>query len=79
MVADNGAGIPAEMIDKIFDKGETDPQSSTGLGLGLTIVKTFAEAHGGTVAVESEEGMGATFRFTLPSRKVAALAANDAV
>jgi two-component system phosphate regulon sensor histidine kinase PhoR len=76
VVADNGAGIPADMIDKIFDKGETDPLSDAGLGLGLTIVKTFAEAHGGSVEVQSEEGSGATFRFTLPSRS-SALAAHE--
>lgn len=78
VVADNGAGIPIDMLDKIFDKGETDPRAPGGMGLGLTIVKTFAEAHGGTVAVESKEGVGASFRFTLPSRDAAALAAHDA-
>ena len=78
VVADDGAGIPAEMIDRIFDKGESDPEMVAGTGLGLTIVKTFAEAHGGTVAVESEEGQGTTFRFTLPSREAAARAADDA-
>lgn len=75
VVADDGAGIPAEMVDRIFDKGESDPEVTTGTGLGLTIVKTFAEAHGGNVTVESEEGKGTTFRFTLPSRESAARAA----
>ena len=65
-VADTGAGIPAELIDKVFDKGETDPEAAGGLGLGLAIVKTFTEAHGGRVTVESGEGGGSTFRFTLP-------------
>ncbi|MCC2659087.1 MAG: sasA [Panacagrimonas sp.] len=75
VVCDDGAGIPAEMIDKVFDKGESDPLATAGTGLGLTIVKTFAEAHGGTVTVQSEEGKGTTFRFTLPNREAAARAA----
>lgn len=76
-VVDNGVGISASMLDKVFDKGETDALSVGGMGLGLAIVKTFAEAHGGTVAVESEEGAGACFQFTLPSRDAAALAARE--
>ncbi len=67
-VSDDGAGIPAALIDKVFDKGETDPEHDGGLGLGLAIVKSFVEAHGGTVCVESTEGCGATFRFTLPTK-----------
>ena len=67
-VSDNGAGIPQELLDKVFDKGETDPQNESGMGLGLAIVKTFTEAHGGTVTVESKEGVGSTFRFSLPGR-----------
>ena len=67
-VTDNGAGIPAELLEKIFDKGETGPENVGGTGLGLAIVKTFTEAHGGTVAVESKEGVGSTFRFSLPAR-----------
>ncbi len=69
-VKDNGAGIPAEFIDQIFEKGETDPDGNEGLGLGLglAIVKTVAEAHGGTIKVESKEGVGTTFRFSLPTK-----------
>ena len=65
-VCDNGRGIPEEMVDRIFDKLEKDPDKPSGLGLGLSIVKQFVEAHGGTVEVESERGVGSTFRFTLP-------------
>jgi signal transduction histidine kinase len=65
-VKDDGAGIPAERLEKIFDKLETDPNRKSGIGLGLAIVKQFVEAHGGQVAVESESGQGSTFRFTLP-------------
>ena len=67
-VSDNGAGIPETFIEKIFDKGESDPESEGGAGLGLAIVKTFTEAHGGKVTVESKEGVGSTFRFTLPTK-----------
>jgi two-component system phosphate regulon sensor histidine kinase PhoR len=67
-IKDNGSGIPAEYLEKIFEKGETDSADNTGMGLGLAIVKTFIEAHGGTVGVESEAGRGSTFRFSLPAK-----------
>jgi signal transduction histidine kinase len=70
-VADNGAGIPEALLEKIFDVGESDPQNVGGTGLGLAIVKTFTEAHGGKVTVETKEGVGSTFRFTLPSKALA--------
>jgi signal transduction histidine kinase len=65
-VSDNGAGIPADRLEKVFDKLETDPDKKSGMGLGLAIVKQFVEAHGGQVAVNSEPGQGSTFRFTIP-------------
>jgi len=68
-VRDNGSGIPAEMHDKVFDKFETDGQAH-GTGLGLTIVKTFVEAHGGTIVVQSQAGAGAEFQITLPGKPV---------
>jgi signal transduction histidine kinase len=67
-VSDNGAGIPADRLDKVFDKLETDPDKKSGMGLGLAIVKQFVEAHGGQVVVESELGRGSTFRFTIPHK-----------
>jgi len=67
-VRDNGAGIPPERHQSVFDKDQTDPDKDGGLGLGLAIVKTFVEAHNGVVTVESELGRGSTFRFTLPGR-----------
>jgi signal transduction histidine kinase len=66
-VSDNGSGIPADRIASIFDKLETDREGDGGTGLGLYIVKAFAEAHGGTATVDSEVGVGSTFRFTLPN------------
>ena len=65
-VSDNGAGIPADRLEKVFDKLETDPDKKSGMGLGLAIVKQFVEAHGCEVRVESKPGQGSTFRFTLP-------------
>lgn len=67
-VSDNGAGIPEERLENIFKKLETDPQKEGGTGLGLAIVKTFVEAQGGKVTVETKEGVGSTFRFTLPGK-----------
>lgn len=68
-VRDNGGGIPQERCRSVFEKHETDPDKEGGFGLGLAIVKTFVEAHNGVVEVESELGVGSTFRFTLPGRK----------
>jgi signal transduction histidine kinase len=67
VVHDNGAGIPLEMLAKVFDKLESDPDKD-GTGLGLAIVKQIVEAHGGTVIAESTHGAGAMFTFTLPAR-----------
>ncbi len=65
-VVDNGSGIAPNLLDRVFDKGETDPDFVGGTGLGLAIVKSFVEAQGGTITAESEVGSGSTFRFTLP-------------
>ena len=72
-VSDNGAGIPAELLEKVFDKGESDPENAGGTGLGLAIVKTFTEAHGGQVTVESKQGVGSMFRFSLPTKRTSAV------
>jgi len=66
-VRDNGAGIPTDRLQGVFDKHETTTPDDAGAGLGLAIVKTFVEAHGGTVSVESTEGIGSIFCFTLPA------------
>ena len=71
-VQDNGSGIPAAHVAKIFDRlyqvGDVKDARSReqGLGLGLNIVKSIVEAHGGEVSVSSEVGKGSTFSFTLP-------------
>ena len=70
-VTDNGAGIPADAVKQIFNRTYTvssarTPNSSTGSGLGLSIVKAIVERHDGTVSCESEEGKGSCFSFSLP-------------
>ncbi len=67
-VSDDGAGIPPGLIDKIFEKGEADPAADGRTGLGLDIVRTFTEAHGGYATVESKKGEGSTFFLTLPAK-----------
>jgi signal transduction histidine kinase len=68
-VADTGTGIPADRLEKVFEKGEGDPEREESTGLGLAIVKSFVEAHGGEVHAESPEGQGTTIRFTLPATR----------
>ncbi|MEP6586093.1 MAG: HAMP domain-containing sensor histidine kinase [Candidatus Udaeobacter sp.] len=67
-VRDNGAGIPEPQLERVFEELEPGAAEEGGLGLGLAIVKTFVEAHGGCVSVESKEGEGSEFHFTLPKR-----------
>ena len=66
-VSDNGSGIPADQLPRVFDKYETDHKDGEAAGLGLAIVKSFVEAHDGKVSVESEPGRGSTFRISLPA------------
>ena len=71
-VTDTGMGIPPKMLPRIFDLFTQGPllpdgQFQTGLGIGLTLVRTLVEAHGGQVAATSEGvGKGATFTVKLP-------------
>jgi CheY-like chemotaxis protein len=69
-VRDNGPGIPPDALDKIFDPFFRVSQSKRagpkGLGLGLSIVKTLVEMHGGNIGVQSEVGKGSDFHCTLP-------------
>jgi len=65
-VADNGPGIPPELMEKIFDPFFTTRTEGKGTGLGLSICQAIVKAHGGTITVESEVGKGSTFRVELP-------------
>lgn len=69
-VRDTGPGIPAEKLPYLFERYyRVDPNGiqASGLGLGLYISADIIERHGGKIGVESEEGMGSTFWFTLPN------------
>lgn len=70
-VTDTGVGIAPEEHERIFqrfDRGTGRRSGREGAGLGLSIVRTIAEAHGGTVSVRSRPGEGATFTIEVPSR-----------
>ena len=68
-VQDNGPGIPAEARERVFERfyrvDKARSREGGGTGLRLAIVKHIVQAHGGEVWVESEMGVGTTFRFTL--------------
>nr|MDQ3280883.1 ATP-binding protein [Acidobacteriota bacterium] len=66
-VADTGRGIPADALERIFEKfGQVDATSSVGTGLGLAFCKLAVEAHDGSITVESTPGAGSTFTITIP-------------
>ncbi|MDP8208329.1 MAG: ATP-binding protein [Candidatus Electryonea clarkiae] len=65
-ISDNGRGIPAESLEKIFDPGFTTKSSGVGTGLGLSIVYNIIEAHKGDIKAESLPGEGSTFILRIP-------------
>ena len=67
-VVDHGPGIPPEMMDRVFDWFETHPLGSRhrGAGLGLSIVRSFVELHGGKVSLDSAVGRGTAVVCTFP-------------
>jgi signal transduction histidine kinase len=65
-VEDNGRGIPAESMDKIFDMFYRATEDSKGSGLGLYIVKETVQKMGGKIHVKSALGAGTTFVLELP-------------
>jgi signal transduction histidine kinase len=68
LVADTGPGIPPEVQDRVFDWFQTHSQGSRhrGAGLGLSIVRSFVELHGGTVTLRSTVGQGTTVVCRFP-------------
>jgi nitrogen-specific signal transduction histidine kinase/FixJ family two-component response regulator len=67
-VADDGPGIPEAVVRRIFDPFFTTKPVGKGTGLGLSICYGIAEDMGGSIAVESREGRGTTFRVRIPER-----------
>ncbi|HPF91679.1 MAG TPA: ATP-binding protein, partial [Flavobacteriales bacterium] len=68
-VTDNGIGISKEHLPRLFERfyrvGKSRSRNEGGSGLGLAIVKHIIDVHGGTITVDSTEGEGSTFSFTL--------------
>ena len=65
-IEDNGSGIAAEHLEKIFDPGFTTKGVRVGVGLGLAICYQIVDAHGGRIEVNSRVGEGSCFTVTLP-------------
>jgi signal transduction histidine kinase len=72
-VKDSGPGIAKSQQARLFQKfsriDSPENRHIGGVGLGLYLVRTIAEQHGGEVAVESRQGQGATFKLSLPLRR----------
>jgi two-component system NtrC family sensor kinase len=66
VVRDDGSGIPAEILPRIFEPFLTTKETGRGVGLGLAISHSILERHRGTIEVQSEQGRGTTFTVTLP-------------
>jgi len=78
-VTDRGPGIPPDVLEKVFDWFETHSLGSQhrGPGIGLSLVRSFVELHGGTVSIVSEVGQGTTVTCTFPLSETAALTAAE--
>lgn len=70
-IRDTGRGIPADILDRIFDPGFTTKGVGVGTGLGLSISYQIVEDHGGRIEVDSRPGEGTDFRIVLPVRRPA--------
>lgn len=66
IIVDNGPGIPAGSLERIFDRYFTTKGPDEGTGLGLFVTKKLVESMGGDITVASESGRGTTFTVTLP-------------
>lgn len=69
-VSDSGGGISAAEVENIFERFVRFSKHNQGLGLGLSIAKAIVEAHGGQIVVESVQGQGSCFSFTLPAERL---------
>jgi signal transduction histidine kinase len=66
IVRDDGMGIPPELLPKIFEPFTTTKEVGKGVGLGCAICKQIVERHGGRIDLQSDLGVGTTFRVYLP-------------
>jgi signal transduction histidine kinase len=66
LVSDSGPGVPAELLERIFEPFFSTKGSGEGTGLGLSLCRKLAEAHGGTLRAEESDSGGALFRLGLP-------------
>jgi two-component system sensor histidine kinase VicK len=69
-IRDHGVGIPADFVDRLFgrfERYEKSPSKVIGTGLGLAIARQIIEMHSGKIWVESAEGSGSVFHFTIPA------------
>jgi signal transduction histidine kinase len=78
-VTDRGPGIPPEVQDRVFEWFESHSLGSghRGTGLGLSLVRSFVELHGGTVSIDSEVGRGTTVTCAFPLEQAAKLTAAE--
>ncbi len=76
-VGDTGSGMNEETVGRIFDPYFTTKEAGTGTGLGLAVVNSIAESHGGGISVESAPGRGSTFRVYFPRMPAAPTKAEE--
>jgi signal transduction histidine kinase len=78
-VRDTGPGVPPDDREQIFERfgRSAVPEADEGFGLGLSIVRAIARAHGGTVSLEDEQPHGARFVITLPILGVEPIGPDD--
>ena len=77
-VSDEGPGIPEQDVERIFEEGFRGDAAAAvpGSGIGLSLVKSLVEEHGGTIEVQSAPGQGATFVVRLPGKRSSQRAGN---
>ena len=63
-ISDTGVGLPADNTERIFEAFHTTKPQGTGMGLAIT--RSIVESHGGRIWATANQGVGATFHFTLP-------------